>query len=63
MPIEIGPIAKPFIQLIGERVSSSGTLMGRFSDRVEHAKHINPLYTLSINSITQFDQDLYDINT
>lgn len=54
MAIEIGPIAKPTIWLVGARAKLSN--IEAFSSRVDHAKHLNPDSTLIIGGFTQFDQ-------
>ena len=55
MAIEIGPIAKPTIWLVGRDISTND--MGNFSGRVDHAKHIEPLNSLTIGGFTEFRQD------
>ena len=57
MAIEIGPIAKPQIWLIGNEIYDSG-LSGGFSARVDHAKNeaVTTLKTIG-GGITQFDEE------
>ncbi len=55
MAKEIGPIAKPQIWLVGDE-SKSGSIEP-FSARVDHARHLNPAQTLTIDGVTTFKQE------
>ena len=55
MAIEIGPIAKPQIWLIGNKVIKAATWEA-FSERVDHAVHLNPVTTNTISSVSNYDE-------
>jgi len=60
MAIEIGPIAKPHIFLVGNIIDSNeveGTISANFAQRVEYAKHLEPSVTKVIGGVDQYDQE------
>lgn len=52
---QISPIAKPTIWLVGDEVTS--TSIFPFSARVDHAKHIGAVKTMTIGGVTDLKQE------
>jgi len=61
MAIEIGPIIKPTIWLVGTKVetgaTSALTSTLEFAERVDHSTHLNPVTTQFIGGVSQYDED------
>lgn len=57
MAKEIGPIAKPFIRLVGNVIAGTNNTITGFNERVDHARFLNPTSTDVISGVTAFDQD------
>ncbi len=52
----VGPIAKPEIRLVGDRIGTTRT--SYFAEKVDHAKYLKPTFTMVIGGgVTQFDQE------
>jgi len=57
MAIDIGPIAKPQIRLVGDIVGSDGWILPYTSTRVDHAIATPPTSTTDILGVTQLDKE------
>jgi len=58
MAIEIGPIAKPQIQLVGNVLLSNGDIVDNSNGiRVDHSRTLPPASTTIITGVSQLDQD------